>query len=178
VVIGGFGEERRLARARRRYLRIGGLVALALCLVLALVASPVLRKQWDVSNLDSRLAAATREAGDAVSDREALSQANTRLTAISAYADAHPDPQEVLGRLSALLPDTVYLTHFEVQGRSVTVSGLAENAAGIMEILSAQPGFDEIRAPSAITRDPATGREAFMIEFHFKDIATPEAPAS
>ncbi|MDR1854832.1 MAG: PilN domain-containing protein [Azoarcus sp.] len=177
VVIGGFGEARRLARSRRRYWRIGGLAVLALGLTLALAASPVLRQRWDMSDFDARYAEAGRQAREAMADRDALAQANVRLMAIAAYADAHPEPQKVLGRLSALLPDSVYLTRLELQGRSVTVAGLAENAAGIMEILSAQPDFDDIRAPAAITRDPTSKRESFTIEFRLKDTATPATPA-
>jgi len=177
VILNGFGEGLRLARTRRRYWRIGGLVALAACLVLALVASPVLRRHWDVSVFNARFAEAGQQAREAMADRDALTQANVRLEAIAAYANAHPDPQALLGRLSTLLPDSVYLTRFELQGRSVTVAGLADNAAGIMEILSSQPEFDDIHAPSAITRDGESGRESFTIEFRFKDIAKSDASA-
>lgn len=177
IVLQGYGEGRRMMRTRRRYWKLGALTALSAFLFLALLASPMLRKQWDVSELDARLDAAGREVAAAVADRDALAQAHARMSAMAAYASGHPDPQALLGRLSILLPDTVHLTRLELHGRSVAIAGLADNAAKIMEILTAQPGFHDVRAPAAITRDPASGQESFSVEFRFSDDAAPEPGA-
>ncbi|MDR3212727.1 MAG: PilN domain-containing protein [Azoarcus sp.] len=174
IVLQGYGEGWRMARTRRRYWKIGVCAALAVILVLALLASPVLRKQWDVSDLNARLDTVGQAAASAVDDRDALSETNSRMSVVAAYASGHPDPQALLGRLSVLLPDSVYLTRLELHGRSVTIAGLADNAAKIMETLTAQPGFHDARAPAAITRDPVSGRESFSIEFRFSDVADPE----
>jgi general secretion pathway protein L len=169
VIMRGYGEARRQARTRYRYGQFVALAVLALALLLTLAASPVLRMHRDVSRLDAVANAISDETTPAMRDRDALVQANTSLGAVSVYAQAHPDPQELLGRLSALLPDSVYLTRLELRGRIVNIAGLASNAAEVMEILSAQPGFHEVRAPAAITRDPMSGRESFAIEFRFSD---------
>lgn len=176
IILHGYGEGPRQARARRRHLRIAALAALALVLFLALAASPVLRMRQDVIDLGVRLDAVSREAAPTVADREALIDANTRLQAVSAYARTHPDPQEMFGRLAALLPDSVFLTRLEIRGRTVIIAGLAENAAQIMDLLGAQPGFHDVRAPSAITRDASSGRESFSVEFRFDDPSPPAAP--
>ncbi|MDR2093435.1 MAG: PilN domain-containing protein [Azoarcus sp.] len=177
IILQGYGEARRMLRTRRRYGKIGALAALSVLLFLALLASPVLRKQWDVSDLDARLDAAGREVAPAVADRDALAQARARIDAMAAWADAHPDPRTLLGRLSILLPDTVHLTRLELHGRNVTLTGQADNAAQIMEILTAHPGFHDVRARAAITRDPASGRESFSAEFRFSDEAGAEPGA-
>lgn len=176
IVLRGYGEGPRQARARRRHLRIAALAALALILMLALAASPVLRMRQDVFDLGARLDAVTHETAPAVADREALVNANARLQAVSIYAQAHPDPQEMLGRLAALLPDSAFLTRLEIRGRTVIIAGLAENAARLMDLLSAQPGFHDVRALTAITRDASSGRESFSVEFHFNDAPPPTAP--
>ncbi|MDR1661535.1 MAG: PilN domain-containing protein [Azoarcus sp.] len=179
IILQGYGEGRRMARARRRYWKIGALAALAALLFLALLASPALRKRWDVSSLDARLEAVGRETASAMADRDALAQASARLSAVAAYADGHPDPQILLGRLSILLPDTVHLTRLELHGRNGIMVGLADNAAKIMEVLSAQPTFHDVRAPAAITRDPVSGQESFSVEFRFSGPAgEPEAETS
>lgn len=167
IVLQGYGEGRRLVRTRRRYREIAIFAAVAVVLFLALLASPVLRKQWDVSDLDARLDAVSREAATAMADRDALVEARTRMKTVTEYVDGHPDPLVLLGRLSALLPDSVYLTRLELHGHSATIAGLADNAASVMENLAAQPGFSEARAPAAITRDPVSGRESFSIDFQF-----------
>jgi general secretion pathway protein L len=177
VVLQGYDEARRRKRALRRYGQIAALAALALVLLLALAASPVARMQQDVSRLNTVVAAISNETAPALEDRDALTQANANLQAVATYAYSHPDPQELLGRLSSLLPDSVYLTRFELHGRTVNIAGQAANAAEVMEILGAQPSFHEVRAPSAITRDPASGSETFAIEFRFSDLSDTPAKA-
>jgi general secretion pathway protein L len=173
VVLQGYGEARRRTRTLQRYGQIAALAALALVLLLALVASPVARMHRDVSRLNTVLEAVSNETAPALADRNALATANDYLQAAAIYAAAHPDPQELLGRLSTLLPDSVYLTRLELRGHTVNISGLAANAAEVMEILGAQPGFHEVRAPAAITRDPLSKRESFAIEFRFSSISAP-----
>jgi Tfp pilus assembly protein PilN len=177
IILQGYGEARRMLRTRRRYWKIGALTALSALLLLILLASPVLRKQWDVSDLEARLDAAGREVAPALADRDALAQARARMSAMAAYADDRPDPRTLLGRLSILLPDTVYLTRLELHGRNATLTGRADNAARIMEILTAQPGFHDVRARAAITRDLASGQESFSAEFRFSDDAGVEPGA-
>jgi general secretion pathway protein L len=165
IVMQGHGENIRFARVRRRYLQIVFLFLLVLALLPALVASPVARKRQDVLDFNARVEAQTREVAPVVDDRNALAKANVQLLAIAAYADARPDPLVALGRLSAQLSDSVYLTHFEQRGRTVVFGGLAENAAGLVEALGSKPGFNDMRS-SGINRDPVSGRESFSIEFH------------
>jgi general secretion pathway protein L len=178
VVLQGYGEERRLARARRRLGWSAASFFLVLVLLLALAASPVVRMRQDVFDLNGRLDAVSREVAPVLADRDALAKANLQLQAGAVYAAARPDPVEVLGRLSTMLPDSAYLTRFDLRGHVVLLNGLAENAAGLMETLGEEPGFRDVKAPAAITRDPASGRETFSIEFRFDDLPGSTAPGS
>lgn len=165
IVLRGFGEGARLGRERRARLKLAGLAAAALVLVLALLASPVLQLRQQVFDAQARFEALTREVAPVVADREVLGKANTQLQIVGEYLQARPDPRRVLARLTELLPDSVYLTRFEIRGRTVVIGGLAQNAASLMELLGAQPEFREVRAPAAISLDRATGRESFTVEF-------------
>lgn len=165
VVLQGFGETRREARLRRARLQIAALLGLSLVLLLALAASPALHKQQQVADAQARLDALGREVAPIVATRDALGKTNLQLQAIATYIEARPDPVLVLGRLTQLLPDSVHLTRLEIKGHTVTIGGLADNAAGLMDTLGTQADFRDVKAPSAITRDRATGRESFSIEF-------------
>lgn len=169
LVFQGFGEQSRMQRERRQRWRTLGLALVCLGLLLALLASPVAHLRAQVLALNDRFETLSREVAPIVADRDALSKANLRLQSVAAYVQAHPDPRGVLGALSNLLPDTVHLTRLEVRGRTVIIGGLADNAAGLMEMLGAQGGFRDVRAPAAISRDPVSGRESFTIEFKLAD---------
>jgi len=66
--------------------------------------------------------------------------------------------------LTRLLPDDAYLVGLELRAGTVSVSGLARNAAGLMEVFGTQPDFADVR-PSGISRDRLTNLETFRIEF-------------
>ena len=165
LLLEGFGERRRQRRERRRNMQMLGMVALCLVLLLALAASPVLFQRAGVMEFNARFEAQSSEVTPVVADRDALGKRNLQLQTVAAYAEAHPDPRALLGKLSGLLPDTVYLTSLDIRGRAVTIGGVAENAASLMELLGAQPDFRDVRAPAAISRDPVSGRETFTVEF-------------
>ncbi|GHU11009.1 hypothetical protein AGMMS50225_15610 [Betaproteobacteria bacterium] len=173
VIVQGYGEGRRLARTRRRDAQVAALFVLAVFLLLALAASPVARMRQDVFDLDDRIEAMTREVAPVAAEREALAQANLQLQAVNAYVAERPDPVAVLGRLTTLLPDAAHLVHFELSGHTVNLNGQADNAAELMETLGNQPGFSDVRAPTAITRNGASGQESFSIRFRFDEPAPP-----
>lgn len=171
IPLTGYDEALRHARERRAHLHTAALSGLALILLLALAASPALHRQQQATEAEARLAALGREAAAAMSARDALGKTNLQLQTVAAYLAARPDPVQVLARLTVLLPDPVHLTRLEIRGHTVIIAGLADNAAGLMDTLGGRPDFHDVRAPSAITRDRATGRESFVIEFKLAEDA-------
>lgn len=165
VVLQGYAEAHRYARTRRRHHQTLALIGAAVFLAGALAASPALQAQRQAQEAQARLDALTQAVAPIVATRDAFGRANLQLQAVTAYAAARPDPVALLGRLSQLLPDSAHLTRLELRGDTVVLGGLADNAAGLMETLGAQPDFHDLRSPSAIARDRATGRESFAIEF-------------
>jgi general secretion pathway protein L len=176
VIVQGYGEGQRLARTRRRYAQVAALFVLVVVLLLALAASPVARMRQDVFDLNDRIEAMTREVAPVAVEREALARANLQLQAVNTYLAERPDPVAVLGRLTTLFPDSAHLMHFDLSGHTVNLNGQADNAAELMETLGNQPGFSDVRAPTAITRNGTTGQESFSIRFRF-DEPPPPTPA-
>lgn len=165
VVLEGYAETRRHARTRWRHRQTLALIGTAALLAVALAASPALQARRQAQEAQARLDALTQAVAPIVATRDAFGKTNLQLQAVAAYASARPDPVALLGRLSQLLPDSAHLTRLELRGDTVTLGGLADNAAGLMETLGAQPDFHDLRSPSAIARDRASGRETFAIEF-------------
>jgi general secretion pathway protein L len=61
--------------------------------------------------------------------------------------------------LSRLLPDSVWLDAVTLDGREVTLSGYAEDAAQVLPIIESSPHFKEaqFRAPSTRVTVPGPG---------------------
>ena len=165
IVLQGFGEFRRYRRIRLRQIKGLAVCILVVFLLGGLAVSPVLHKRSQVFQAQAQFDQLMQKVAPIVAERDALSLANERLQSVSDYQSARPDPRYILGRLSVLLPDTVYLNRFDMRGRTVVIGGLATNAAELMELLGAQPDFIELKAPSAISLDRFSGRESFTIEF-------------
>lgn len=164
IVLAGFDEaQRRLRVGRGRRQRIALLISAAL-LTLALIATPALNAQRQLDDARRQLATQEADTRHAVQDRETLLGLRTGLEAVTQRMADQPDLAGLLAHLSKRLPDDAHLTRMEVSGRQVRISGFAQDAARLIETLGREPGFIEVRTPSAITRT-RTGLESFTIEF-------------
>ncbi|MEJ8561263.1 PilN domain-containing protein [Yoonia sp. GPGPB17] len=73
------------------------------------------------------------------------------------------DKLAMVGTLSALLPDGVWLDQMIVSDDTVTLVGFAPSAAEITAVLASLPQLTEIRFGSPVTRDNSQGLERFRI---------------
>lgn len=71
-------------------------------------------------------------------------------------------PLEILNELTRLLPPEVWLQMLVYEGDSLTLSGSAGSASGLLQTLAASPYFDSPQFKSAISRSPE-GKEIFLI---------------
>lgn len=106
---------------------------------------------------------AEQRAAEAVNSRSALlaarEQEEEALTFLTQYADYRP----WLHKVAQLTPDSIYLNRFSIEGRSLVMSGIAENAAEFQSALAATDLFDDLSSPSAFTRDSRAGGERFTL---------------
>jgi general secretion pathway protein L len=98
----------------------------------------------------------------AVADLMRLQQ--TRLTRLPAV--------EVVEELTRLLPDSVWLTDFRIEGEIVDITGLSKSAAAIPSLLAGSPSFVDVTLSAPVTLDPREDRERFSLRLRLKQ---PEA---
>lgn len=164
VIFEGFGESSRLAAQRQQGLKLALLTLGAVLLSGILLVSPFLQARERVFDAQAQFGNLRLAAGDAVGARDGLALLAERQKSLAAWQSATVPVMPLLDRLTTLLPDDAYLVGFELRGETVAVSGLARNAAALMEVFGAQPDFVDVR-PSGISRDRATNLETFRIEF-------------
>lgn len=165
LVLGGFGEARRLAFAARR--RRTGLVLLASAVAIAclIALTPSLQLKLRANEARAAYAALAASAAPAIARREALLRAADQTTALQQRLADRIEPLRLLDVLTRILPDDTALQSLQLVGTKVTVTGFTANASTLMQLLGNQPGFRDVRAPGAATRVPGAEKEAFTIEF-------------
>jgi general secretion pathway protein L len=152
-------EGRRLADCKRR---VGiGVAVLAVSLTAAIFAT-----SW----YQAVQAAAIAELDDAITARrQQISAIHARMTTRDAHTDqvpaaALPPVARVLDWLSQILPDTAYLTGFELEAGQVRISGMAqENVAGLIPLIERSPYFVNAHFYAPTTRlDDEAGQRFFI----------------
>ncbi|MCP5130106.1 MAG: PilN domain-containing protein [Pseudomonadales bacterium] len=164
VVVRGFGESLREQRYRGRLLHTAALVAVVAALLLAMAGVSALFKGAELRRLETMSAATMLQAKDASGLRAVLAQATETINAANEVVARYPNPHTELARLTALLGDEASLSSFSMEGADVRVRGKAADAALVMSNLTDEPGYLEVRAPSAFSRQD-NGLEQFTLEF-------------
>lgn len=163
VVLAGYRESvRERVVARRRSYVAAALGALVL-LLLALAAAPWYVQRSRVFDAQARHAGLEAAVASVVADREALLRSAAQLAAIREHERAGAEVVTVLARLTSVLPDDAHLTRLEVNGDQVRFSGVAANAANLVETLGGYGAFRDVRTPTAISRT-SDGKETFTVE--------------
>jgi hypothetical protein len=114
-----------------------------------------------------------------------LPDLRNRIEALRAQArffaddrNSRPSPLLVLEVLSRLLPDTVWLTDASLDGRELSISGLAEDASALIPLVERAPEFEQTRFLSPSTRvtvsDPVGG-ERQVERFALRAVVDPAA---
>jgi hypothetical protein len=170
LVLGGFGENHRESRYRRRLLRSAVTVAAsaALLLVISAVAAGV--KYLEMQQVQEMASSVKRDASMASNMRNSLGLANETIEAANALLADHPSPHYELARLTGLLPDDASLTNFTVDGRNLRIKGKAGDAASVMQTLTDHPAYEEVKSPRAITKLGDTGLEQFYLELRLSKV--------
>lgn len=165
VVIAGFGESHRLAFIAR-YRRNGLTLLCSAAVIAVLIAlTPALQLKLRVGQASEAYDLLTQSAAPAIARREALVRAADQTTALQQRLADRIEPLRLLDLLTRILPDDTALQSLKLAGTKATISGLTENASTLMQLLGAQPGLRDVRAPSAATRMAGSDKESFTIEF-------------
>ncbi|GAB3281331.1 general secretion pathway protein GspL [Parahaliea aestuarii] len=170
IVLRGFGEGHRLARYKRRLLRMGGFVVMAVLLLLAILLVSVGGKFMEMQQyreLSERVTAETREAAEY---RELLAAANQTITSVDKVSRQYPNPHVELARLTGLLGDDAHIVELSVRGTEMRLRGRSTDAASVIEKLTSVPAFSEVSAEQGgITKLGNTGLEQFYVTIRLRE---------
>jgi general secretion pathway protein L len=164
VVISGFGEGRRESLYRRRLIKVAAMVGVGALVLLLVAAVGAGFKKLEYERLSSVAARTTQDAEQATQLRSELVAANETISAVNTIAAVYPSAHLHLARLTELLGDDAYVERLSVTGLEIDLRGRAVDAAGIMELLTEQPGYIGVTAASPIRKIPGTDVEQFHLK--------------
>lgn len=161
----GSGQPRAAQSSRSVLRKEAWLMLLAALLSGAVAVTPAAKVRLRAIEAQHSYDALAASVKPLVDSRERLIRANQQLQEVAELMSERGNPLAVLDELSRLLPDDVVLNRLEISGQVVRIAGTADNAAGLMGLISANSAFGDIRAPSPATRPPGATKDSFVIEF-------------
>ena len=159
----GHGElvrEREAARTRGWHI---GLLTLAILLLAALLLTPTLQLRARAIAAGHAYEALHQRSGQIMTRRDAAMRQAERLASIRKHVSEQAAPVKVLEALSAAIPDDAWLNSLRIDGLSVSLTGVATNAANLMRTLEQVSGVHDIKATAPTTRQPGGSKETFSI---------------
>lgn len=165
IVIGGWGEHRRLTHAASQ--RRWDMTLLVVAGVLASLAAmtPTIQLRFRAMEAADAFEALTARAAPLVRKRDEVAALNEKLRALDNAVADRVDPASVIAYLTQILPDDTHLYSLDLQKTKIIASGHTTDASALLQKLSADPKLRDVRFPAAVTRVPGAAKEAFTVEF-------------
>jgi general secretion pathway protein L len=159
--------EYRNSAIRERYfnnLRLFGLRTLGgVCGIIFLVLFPAMWTTQTAQQYETLLEETEQRSRGVVRLRSSLVEAQEQFAEARQFFAAQPDYRPWLHGLAGVTADAIYLNRLSLKSTTLTVSGLAMNAADYQATLAESGLFSEVNAPAAFTLDNRSGRERFTL---------------
>jgi len=139
------------------------LVFLAICMGLALVAREPYQNAVYASRLDSEIRKISPQVTEVAGQESELNQLSTRSRALTQQLQNREYNLEALRELARVLPATAFLSSYSYQDGAITVSGFAQSASEIQNLLESSSLFKNVEFTSSVIRD-AGGKDRFTLK--------------
>jgi len=144
------------------------LLALALGLAIAALATPLWQKTRYLESLETEARKARAQAVAVDELRQELEGARLGSTAALRQKSEQPRMLDVLRELTERIPDDTWVQSLEYQNGEVQVRGESGQATALIGLLEQAPGIDGVSFRSPVTQVARTGKERFNLAFNYK----------
>lgn len=160
---------------RRAGAGVRGLLALlVLVALLSPLFLPLALKRQAVTRAMAHVTAAEAQAAPLRAQLDELRQQADLARHLQAAGQAQLPLASVVELLSAAVPDGAWLERIEINGSTLRIVGIADNAGELLALLARQPRLADVHATAASVRDNNLGKERFTAEMHWRDAAAQE----
>lgn len=151
-------ERRRNWRGDRRLQGVAVLLVLGL-----LMALPLVQQQRQAAWLAAELEAPKAEAEQAVKVRDELQRLEQGGAYLRQQQTQAPVILQILRELTILLPDSTWLSRFELSGERVRMEGESGEASALISLFEQSQTLQNVSFASPITSNPRTQKDRFSL---------------
>jgi Tfp pilus assembly protein PilN len=136
---------------------------LAICTGALLLAREPYQNTVYVSKLDSDIRKIAPQAKEVAQQEKDLDQLAQRYRALTTQLQSHDYVLESLIELTRVLPSSAFMASYGYQDGAITISGFAQSASEIQNLLESSPVFKGVEFTTGVTRD-ASGKDRFTLK--------------
>ena len=139
------------------------MAGLLVVLAVGAVAVPIIRHRNALDALSARTAAARSEAATVRQAVEASQAASAQIAAMSRLLRARIPLARIMEELTAVLPDSAWVSDVRMDGDVVEFTGFAKSAASLVAPLENSPLFMQASLTSPVVFDSSEDKERFSM---------------
>ena len=139
------------------------MAGLFVLLAVGAVAIPIIRHQNALDTLSTQTAAARSEAATVRQAVEASQAASAQIAAMGRLVQARVPLARIVEELTAVLPDSAWVSDLRIDGDVVEFTGFAKSAASLVAPLENSPLFMQASLTSPVVLDSTEDKERFSI---------------
>lgn len=159
-----FGGKKRFASEGRKVALSCLGMLLCVILVCLLVLTPTLQLRLRVLDGVKNFDSLSQQASPVLAKRQAL------VTAVEDYNNLQKNWRKqinhvkVLAVLTRLYPDDTAIQRMEINDNKLLVQGITANASNVLQKMSVEEGFTNVKLPTAVSKIGNTTNETFVLE--------------
>ena len=131
--------------------------------LLLLAGLPLLRQQQRLEQLTAALDAPKASAERAAKLRDELQHLEAGRAYLLAQQEQAGEALRILNELTGLLPDSTWLSRFELTGERLRLEGESAEASGLIALLEQAKTLQSVSYASPITSNPRTQKDRFSL---------------
>lgn len=153
------------------------LTALAAMLAASAVYLAISRHEAALAELTAQTGAARIKVAAVRQSLDKSEQAQKEIRVLQSLRSERPRAVAVLDGLTRLLPDSVWISDFRLEGDTIEFSGEAKSAAPLVSLLEHSEVFSDAAFSAPVTREGRGDKERFSMRAHLRNASAAKAPS-
>src|SRR5260370_26413459 len=115
------------------------------------------------SQLDGEIRKISPKVKEVAEQEKELDQLSQRYRGLTSQMQNRDYVLETAGELARILPSSTFLASYSYQDGTITISGFAQSASEIQNLLESSPLFKGVEFTNSVSREPS-GKDRFTLK--------------